>query len=62
MVIVGFLFSLTSGPTPTGYRCKAFDEIPSEILSFRIHHTKPYPGDRGIQLEPVPRTERRNPR
>ena len=31
--------------------CDAFDEIPLEIWEGEVSHTKPYPGDRGIQFE-----------
>jgi len=34
-----------------GY-CEAFpDGIPSEVMSGKFEHTKPYPGDNGIQFE-----------
>ena len=34
--------------------CEAFpDGIPAEIYSGHNKHTKPYPGDRGIQYERV---------
>jgi hypothetical protein len=36
---------------PPVKRCDAFDEIPLDIWKGRISHTKPYPGDRGIQFE-----------
>lgn len=33
--------------------CKAFpDRIPREILSGRVDHSEPFPGDHGIQFEP----------
>jgi len=33
--------------------CRAFPRgIPKPILIDRADHTKPYPGDRGIQFEP----------
>ena len=35
-------------------RCAAFpDGIPDEILWNELRHTKPYPGDRGIQYDPI---------
>ncbi len=38
----------------SGQSCDAFpDGIPSEILHGRFDHTKPYPGDKGIQFEPI---------
>lgn len=34
--------------------CDAFpDEIPLDIARGRVKHTEPYPGDRGIQYEPI---------
>ena len=34
-------------------KCKAFPKrIPKEIFSEEFDHTKPYPGDNGIQFEP----------
>jgi len=35
------------------YRCRAFKEIPSEILLNKHDHKKPYPGDNGIRFEPL---------
>ncbi len=38
--------------------CEAFpDGIPSEIVTCDFIHTEPYPGDHGIQFEPVDREE-----
>lgn len=31
--------------------CDAFDKIPDEIMTSEFDHTKPYPGDNGIQFE-----------
>ena len=34
--------------------CEAFGNgIPAELLNNSIKHTKPYPGDNGIQFEPI---------
>jgi len=34
--------------------CKAFPkEIPEEIWTGEVKHTKPYKGDNGIQFEPI---------
>ena len=43
---------------PTEYdlmpKCKAFPEgIPLEIFREEVDHEKPYPGDNGIQYEPI---------
>jgi hypothetical protein len=32
------------------WSCEAFDRIPAEILVGAVLHTKPYPGDRGLQF------------
>lgn len=34
-------------------KCKAFDAIPADILRGANDHTKPYPGDHGIQFEAI---------
>lgn len=35
------------------YKCAAFDEIPRVIWFGENDHREPYPGDNGIQYEPV---------
>ncbi len=40
---------------PMSRECEAFpDEIPDEIWSGENPHTKPFPGDNGIQFEQIP--------
>jgi hypothetical protein len=34
-------------------KCKAFKEIPLKIWYAENDHKKPYPGDNGIQFEPI---------
>ena len=36
-----------------GIKCKAFKEIPNEILDAKNNHTKPFKGDNGIQFKPI---------
>tara|TARA_R110002012_G_scaffold356_12_gene1385 strand:+ start:2275 stop:2475 length:201 start_codon:yes stop_codon:yes gene_type:complete len=36
-----------------GIKCKAFKEIPDQILDAENNHTKPFIGDNGIQFEPI---------
>ena len=34
-------------------KCKAFESIPMVIWNAENDHTKPFPGDNGIQFEPI---------
>ena len=36
-----------------GQVCKAFDRIPQVIFTGEHDHREPYPGDHGIQFEPL---------
>lgn len=39
-------------------KCDAFQEqIPRDILSGEYNHDEPYPGDNGIQFEPIEETD-----
>jgi hypothetical protein len=39
---------------PVAFACDAFpDGIPDEILLHRNPHTAPFPGDHGLQFEPI---------
>jgi hypothetical protein len=41
-------------PPVGGLPCKAFPKgIPDDILSSKVIHTAPYPGDHGIRYQPV---------
>jgi hypothetical protein len=43
------------------WRCLAFSEvIPAEIAKGENLHTKPYPGDNGIQYQKAVKNEREN--
>jgi hypothetical protein len=33
--------------------CDAFDAIPAGIWKNHVDHRNPYPGDRGVQYEPI---------
>ena len=35
------------------HKCKAFDDIPDEILQGLFDHTEPYEDDNGIRYEPI---------
>lgn len=36
------------------FKCKAFSKrIPNSIIKYGNKHLKPYPGDHGIQFEPL---------
>ena len=40
------------------FLCAAFpDGVPYEIITSEHDHTHPYPGDHGIQFEPIDETE-----
>jgi hypothetical protein len=34
-------------------KCQAFDYIPTNILKGEFDHRQPYPGDNGVQFEPI---------
>ena len=38
-------------------KCKAFKIIPPNIYNNKHDHRKPYPGDNGIQFEPIEKKE-----
>ena len=40
------------GYVEKGYKCKAFDNIPDEIIFNRFDHRQEYEGDGGIRFEP----------
>ena len=40
-----------------GRSCAAFDDIPAEIWTGTNDHRQPYPGDNGIQFEPIDEAE-----
>ena len=45
----------------TQFNCDAFPErIPHEIFVGKVSHKKPYPGDHGIQFEPIEESKPRN--
>jgi len=49
----------TGSKTMDGFVCRAFRAgIPEPILNATHNHTKPYPGDHGVQFEPLGREER----
>lgn len=61
---------MTSVPAPICFDCKHFrglfhcdafpDRIPQAIIESEHDHTKPYPGDHGIQFDPLDNTQTRN--
>lgn len=34
-------------------KCNAFEKIPNEIILGKNDHSKPFPGDHGIQYQPL---------
>jgi hypothetical protein len=58
---------LIEDPEFEGYRCEAYpDGIPHWIINTKLEHRIPFPGDRGIQFEPIesqrkPRRHRLDP-
>ena len=50
--------NLCKHSTMKGTTCKAFPNgIPDKILTGEFDHRKPYPGDNGIQFEPIEEVE-----
>ena len=37
----------------SGDKCKAFEQIPDEIINAKNDHKKPFKGDNGIQYEKI---------
>lgn len=47
-------FCIHFNESTQGERCRAFPNgIPQQILEFEVDHRKPFPGDNGVQFEPI---------